>query len=149
MKKPSRGDPALRDHSYAGLDGLNLFVALMQTGFGAFLAVYLTGRGWDAAEIGFALSLGTIAAMVTQLPGGMFVDAITEKTKAAGIAIVGVMAAALAIGFWPLPLPVLLGSALQGAAKRAGARRNRPRPRRDDQPAGRAMRALDRDRAGP
>ncbi len=29
-----------------GLDFLNLWVATIQTGFGPFVAVYLTSRGW-------------------------------------------------------------------------------------------------------
>ena len=73
--------------SLSGLNWLNLLVALMQTGFGAFLSVYLTTHGWSAAEIGFALSLAAITAMVAQVPAGMMVDAAHDKRHAAAIAI--------------------------------------------------------------
>ena len=45
--------------SLRGLDWLNFFVANTQTGFGPFIAVYLTTEAWTQVEIGEALSLGT------------------------------------------------------------------------------------------
>lgn len=41
----------------------SILVALMQTGFGAFLSVYLTTHGWTGAEFGFALSVSAMAAI--------------------------------------------------------------------------------------
>ena len=35
-----------------GLDWLNLFVANIQTGFGPFIAVFLTTQGWTQTLIG-------------------------------------------------------------------------------------------------
>src|SRR5258707_435170 len=63
-RKPERDETALASR---GLDGLNLFVANIQTGFGPFIAVYLTTQGWTQTSIGTALSLGTVAAMASQL----------------------------------------------------------------------------------
>jgi len=54
--------------SLRGLDWLNFFVANTQTGFGPFIAVYLTTEAWTQVEIGEALSLGTAAAMLSQIP---------------------------------------------------------------------------------
>jgi MFS family permease len=88
----------------------------MQTGFGAFLSVYLTTHGWSAAEIGFALSLAAVAAMLTQVPAGMLVDAAHDKRHAAGLAIAIVALAALVIGAAPFHLPVLAAEIMQGAA---------------------------------
>ena len=45
--------------SLRGLDWLNFFVANFQTGFGPFIAVYLTGVGWTQGAIGAVLSAGT------------------------------------------------------------------------------------------
>jgi hypothetical protein len=45
---PARGPRAL--------DLLNFFVADVQTGFGPFVAVYLTTHKWTQVEIGFALT---------------------------------------------------------------------------------------------
>ena len=60
--------------SLRGLDWLNFFVANVQTGFGPFIAVYLTENRWTTAEIGFALTIGTKATGMTDrvlmLPSG-------------------------------------------------------------------------------
>ncbi len=104
------------DRSLISLNWLNLLVALMQTGFGAFLAVYLTTHGWTGAEVGFALSVSAMAAMASQIPGGMLVDAAPGKRMAAGGAILLVAIAALMIGFWPNHRVVLAAAVLQGAA---------------------------------
>src|SRR6267154_624425 len=52
-----------------GLDWLNLFVGNIQTGFGPFIAVYLTTLGWTQTSIGLALSLGPIAALSLTIAG--------------------------------------------------------------------------------
>lgn len=87
-----------------GLDWLNLFVANIQTGFGPFIAIYLASQGWTQTAIGLALSLGTIAAMASQLPAGALVDAMRSKAFAArgGIAVFTVSALLFAI--FPIPL---------------------------------------------
>src|SRR5215469_15301541 len=84
---------------FPGLDWLNFFVANFQTGFGPFISVYLTSAGWTQGAIGAALSTGTIASMVSQVPAGALVDAMRSKRMAAGAAIgaIGVSAAAIAL----------------------------------------------------
>lgn len=104
------------DRSLIGLNWLNLLVALMQTGFGAFLSVFLTGHGWSGAEVGFALSVSAMAAMASQVPGGMLVDAASSKQMVAGCAILIVATAALLIGLWPNHRVVLVAAVLQGSA---------------------------------
>src|SRR5262249_39334489 len=71
-----------------GLDWLNLFVAGVQGGFGPFVAVYLTTQGWTQTTIGFALSIGTVTAMVSQVPSGALVDAMPRKSQVAAFSIV-------------------------------------------------------------
>ncbi len=44
----------------AALSGLNFFQAAAETGFGAFLAVYLTEQKWTQTSVGVALSIGTV-----------------------------------------------------------------------------------------
>ena len=66
-----------------GLDWLNLFVANIQTGFGPFISVYLTTQGWTQTAIGFALSLGTVTSMASQIPAGAPVAAGTTTTPVA------------------------------------------------------------------
>jgi MFS family permease len=98
------------------LDLLNFFVADVQTGFGPFVAVYLTAHKWPQMEIGLALSLGTIVSLVSQVPGGVLVDAAHNKRLVAGAGLVGVMAAALLLALWPAQLPVLVAQMLHAVA---------------------------------
>jgi MFS family permease len=102
--------------SLRGLDWLNFFVANFQTGFGPFISVYLTGVGWTQGAIGAALSAGTVAGMVSQVPGGMLVDAVRSKRAAAAAAIVAVIASALSIALWPAFLPIALAEILHAFA---------------------------------
>jgi len=99
-----------------GLDWLNFFVANVQTGFGAFIAVYLTGHRWTQTEIGFALSVGTVTAMASQIPAGALVDAMSEKRIAAAAAIAAIIGSALIFAVWPATLPVLVAEVLHGFA---------------------------------
>jgi len=62
-----------------------------------------------------ALSLGTVVALVSQIPGGVLVDAAKSKRRVAGAGLVGVMAAALLLALWPAELPVLLAQVLHGS----------------------------------
>ncbi len=91
-----------------GLDWLNFFTANLQTAFGPFISVYLTQRAWTQSDIGFALSVGYAAAMISQVPAGALVDAMSQKQRAAGAAIVAIIAGALLLALFPDMLPVLL-----------------------------------------
>src|SRR5512147_2809057 len=95
-----------------GLDWLNLFVANVQTGFGPFLAVYLTTAGWTQTSIGLALSLGTITAMASQVPAGALVDAVHRKSIIALFSILAFTASALFFTIAPIPLFVYLAQVL-------------------------------------
>jgi MFS family permease len=97
-----------------GLDGLNLFVANIQTGFGPFIAVYLTTQGWTQTAIGTALSLGTVAAMASQIPAGALVDAIRNKAAVACFSILAFTASALLLAIRPTALWVYAAEVLHG-----------------------------------
>src|SRR3954452_22458593 len=77
--------------SLRGLDWLNFFIADFQTGFGPFISVYLTGVGWTQGAIGAVLSIGTIAGMVSQVPGGMVAGMARDKRAAVAGAIIATM----------------------------------------------------------
>jgi MFS family permease len=98
------------------LDWFNFLVANVQTGFGAFVAVYLTAAAWTQGQIGLALSVGTIAAVASQVPAGALVDAMASKRRAAIIACVAIAASALLIGLWPVELSVWTAQVLHGFA---------------------------------
>jgi MFS family permease len=91
-----------------GLDWLNLFVGNIQTGFGPFIAVYLTTRSWTTTSIGLALSLGTITAMASQVPAGALVDRIANKAAVVLFSILGFGVSALLFALRPVPLAVYL-----------------------------------------
>ncbi|MDR3534198.1 MAG: MFS transporter [Rhodopila sp.] len=98
------------------LDLVNFFVADVQTGFGPFVAVYLTTHKWTQVEIGFALTLGTVTSLISQLPAGVLVDSMRNKRAAASGALVGIIAAALLLAVNPAQLPVLVAQVLHGFA---------------------------------
>src|SRR5208283_4387346 len=81
-----------------------------------FVAVYLTAHHWTQVEIGFALSLGTITAMVSQIPAGVLVDALRAKRVAVGAGVLAVGLSALFLAIWPALLPVLTAQVLHGFA---------------------------------
>jgi MFS family permease len=97
-----------------GLDWLNLFVANIQTGFGPFISVYLTTQGWTLTAIGFALSLGTVTSMASQLPAGALVDAVRNKSRVAGFSILVFTLSALLFTVEPIPLFIYLAEVLHG-----------------------------------
>ena len=80
--------------SLQGLDWLNFFVANVQTGFGPFIAIYLTTQKWTDLAIGSVLSIGTVTAMASQLPAGALVDWMHSKRFAALLAILAITGSA-------------------------------------------------------
>jgi MFS family permease len=100
--------------SLSGLDGLNFFIAGMLAGFGPYVAVYLADQEWTQEDIGFALTAGGLAALISQLPGGELVDIVRSKRVLVAVATVLVAASAVIIGFRPAYPLVLTSLALQG-----------------------------------
>src|SRR5208282_2711408 len=62
---------------------------------------YLTQRGWSQTEIGVALSIGTTASLISQLPGGMLVDLVHRKRGITAAALVLLGVSALLLTAWP------------------------------------------------
>ena len=58
---------------------LNFFLADVRTGIGPFLTVYLAAKHWDAEQIGLAIALPGVAALLTQTYAGMLVDSYSKK----------------------------------------------------------------------
>jgi len=105
--------PAAR-RSRLGLDWTNFFIADVQTGFGTFVAFYLAQLGWSERSVGVALTVGGLAGVLSQIPGGALADAVNWKRGlvAAGIVMIG--AAALILALWPSPTLVWLAMLLHG-----------------------------------
>jgi MFS family permease len=88
--------------SQRGLDWFTFFVANLQTGFGPFLSVYLTTQKWTQVDIGLVLSIGSIAGLLCQMPGGWVVDAARSKRRAAMLAVSAVGVSAFLIAVFPV-----------------------------------------------
>jgi MFS family permease len=99
-----------------GLDWFNFFLADIQTGFGPFVAIYLTAQAWTQFDIGLVLTAGGLVALACQMPGGALVDAVRSARLVAGLAIAAICLSALALAIWPTFTVVMAGRILQAAA---------------------------------
>ncbi|CAH2600141.1 MFS transporter [Rhodovastum atsumiense] len=97
-----------------GQERLNFLTAALLTGFGPFIVVYLTRQGWSPAEIGWAVTTATVAAMAGQVPAGVLVDRLPCKRWAAGGALIAIGVAAALLASWPGLVPGLFASVVQG-----------------------------------
>ena len=100
--------------SRPALDWLNFFLADIQIGFGAFVAFYLADLGWEKGQVGIALSVGTISALITQIPCGALVDWISWKRGIAGLGIAMIGTAALIYAIVPNYPMVFISEILHG-----------------------------------
>jgi MFS family permease len=112
---PSGEDPHPSKQSLRGLDWFIFFLADVQTGFGPFIAVYLTTEKWTQAQIGLVLSIGSVIGLIGQMPGGAIVDAARSERLVAGLAISAIGCAALAYAAMPI-FPVVAAAATLHAA---------------------------------
>ena len=101
--------------SLRGLDWFIFFLADVQTGFGPFIAVYLTTQKWTQGQIGLVLSIGGIVGLIGQMPGGAIVDAARSERLVAGFAVAAIGISALGYAAWPI-FPVVVAAATLHAA---------------------------------
>jgi MFS family permease len=107
--KPSPTGTSLR-----GLDAVNLFLAGALSGFGPYVAAFLAEQQWTRQNIGFVLTAGGIAGLLSQLPGGALLDAVRSKRIAVALGAAMVAAGALIIAVWPTFPLVLVALVVQG-----------------------------------
>ena len=107
--------PTPSRESLRGLDWFIFFLADVQTGFGPFIAVYLTTEKWTQGQIGLVLSIGGMVALIGQMPGGAIVDAARSERLVAGLAVATIGACALGYAAWPI-FPVVVAAATLHAA---------------------------------
>lgn len=108
--------PGPSRQSVRGLDWFVFFVADVQTGFGPFVAVYLTEHKWTQIDIGLVLSVAGMTALVGQMPGGMLVDSAHSPRAVAGVAVAVIAMSALAYALSPVFAVILLAAVMQAAA---------------------------------
>lgn len=101
--------------SERSLDWFTFFVANLQAGFGPFVSVYLTSERWTQTDIGLVLTIGGIAGLVLQIPGGAIVDASEQKRAVAAWSVLLVGLSALALALSPA-FPAILAAWLVHAA---------------------------------
>src|SRR3954447_10643997 len=102
--------------SSRGLDWFIFFLADVQTGFGPFIAVYLTTQKWTQAQIGLVLSIGGVVGLLGQMPGGAIIDAARSERMVASLAVAAVGMSALAYAAWPIFPVVVTAATLHAAA---------------------------------
>jgi predicted MFS family arabinose efflux permease len=88
----------------------------VQTGFGPFIAVYLTTQKWTQVEIGLVLSIGGVIGLIGQMPGGAIVDAARSERLVAGLAVATIGISALGYASWPVFAVVVTAAILHAAA---------------------------------
>jgi predicted MFS family arabinose efflux permease len=108
--------PAPSRQSLQGLDWFIFFLADVQTGFGPFVAVYLTTQKWTQVEIGLVLSIGGLIGLIGQMPGGAIVDAARSERLVASLAVATIGTCALAYAAWPIFAVLVTAEMLHAAA---------------------------------
>jgi len=116
LQPQARKPPAPSRRSLRGLDWFIFFLADVQTGFGPFIAVYLTTQKWTQVEIGLVLSIGGLVGLIGQMPGGAIVDAARSERRIAGIAVATIGLCALGYAAWPIFPVVVVAATLHAAA---------------------------------
>lgn len=108
--------PHPSQRSLRRLDWFVFLVADVQTGFGPFVAVYLTSERWTQVDIGLVLSVSGLISLVGQMPGGALVDRARSERVVAGVAVSMIAAAALIYAAFPVFPAVLAAAALHATA---------------------------------
>ena len=102
--------------SLRGLDWFAFFVADIQTGWGPFVATYLTSAAWTQFDIGLILTIGTITGLALQIPAGALVDRVPAKRLLAALAVASISASALLLALWPTFSSVVAAKILHAIA---------------------------------
>ena len=98
--------------SERGLDWFAFFLADVQTGWGPFVAAYLTSVAWTQFDIGRVLTIGTLTGLLLQVPAGAVVDRVRAKRLLAAVAVVAVSGSALVLALWPVWRAVVVAKVL-------------------------------------
>ena len=106
-------EPPPSPSSLRGLDAVNLFLAGALSGFGPYVAVFLAEQKWTQQNIGFVLTAGGLAGLLSQLPSGELLDAIRSKRLVVALGAIMVAASALIIALRPSFTLVLAALVLQ------------------------------------
>jgi len=110
------GSPVPSPSSLRALDWFVFFLADVQTGFGAFVSVFLTAQKWTQTDIGLVLTVGAIVGLVGQIPGGAIVDAARAQRWVAALAVAAIGMSLFALALSPIFVVVFASRILQAGA---------------------------------
>ena len=97
------------------LDSLNLFLAPLGGGAGAYIAYYFAStQHWQASQIGLLLSIMAISLAITQIPAGLIIDRVRRKNLVMAVALGVIAASWLAILIFPTQSVAYLAQAMIG-----------------------------------
>ena len=103
-------------NSLSAFDWVNFFLAALMMGFGPFITVNLAVHGWKPENIGFVLTAGSVAGLITQVPAGALIDMVRSRRGLLALAAAAATVALLIYGLRP-DFPFVLSAALiQGVA---------------------------------
>jgi MFS family permease len=102
--------------SQRGLDWFAFFLADIQTGWGPFVAAYLTSKNWPQLDIGLMLTVGTLTTMVLQIPLGALVDLVSAKRSLAAVAVMAISGSAMLLALYPIFSVVFAAKILHAVA---------------------------------
>ncbi len=109
--------PAGLGRSLGALDGLNFFLADVQSGLGPFLGIYLlTVPGWSPADIGLVMTIGALVGLTVQTPIGALIDKTARKRSLIIVAAVATAIGAVMITVNPSFLVILAAQVVTGVA---------------------------------
>ena len=91
-------------------------MADIQTGWGPFVAAYLTSVAWTQLDIGLVLTVGTLAAFALQIPAGALVDCVPAKRFLVALAVTCISESALLLALWPTFGVVIVAKVLHAIA---------------------------------
>jgi MFS family permease len=114
VRSPDARDASPSVESLHALDWLNAFLAALLMGFGPFVAIHLADQGWVPAHIGFVLTAGGLAGLLTQVPAGELIDAVNSKRALVGMGIAALILSALMFGLRPDFPSVFAAAVIQG-----------------------------------
>jgi hypothetical protein len=115
-ERPPASSPHPSRRSLRRLDWFVFLVADVQTGFGPFVAVYLTSQKWTQVEIGLVLTIAGLVSLLGQIPGGALVDTVRSERVVAAVAVTMIATSAMIYATWPIFPAVLTAATLQAAA---------------------------------
>lgn len=88
--------------SLLALSWLILLISGLKAGIGPFLSIYLKSElQWNANQIGVALAMVNLAAMLNQVPGGLIIDAYKIKRLMLGISCIVITIGCIIIAHLP------------------------------------------------